>query len=156
MVKALFLLLALCFPASAATVTGGDVRTDIWRIRGVAVSTGTGTADSGTQRVTFALDGSSIPVNSSAFTVVTVSTAACAATATLVLPSNSNRTASLVCNEGADAVRVGPSSVSATVGLLVIADSCVGLDNPNRYTGALYCIRTGDSDMKISAIEGTP
>jgi len=84
-----------------------------------------------------------------------VSTGACGSSATLALPANISAKTSLFCNDGTDAVRVGPAGVTATVGLKVLGSSCVTLDGPlSAFVGAFYCIRTTGSDQAFSTMQG--
>lgn len=123
---------------------------------------GTDTADV-TAASALKVDGSAVtqPVSGTltttpgAWSTPVVSTGACGAAATSALGANASAKTSVFCNEGTDAVRIGPAGVTATVGLKVLGSSCVTLDGPvSAFQGALYCIRTTGSDQAFSTMQG--
>lgn len=100
------------------------------------------------------VDGSLTVVPGSWTTPVT-STGACGVAATLAIAAQASAKTAMFCNEGADAVRVGPAGVTATVGTLVLGSSCVGLDGPSSsFQGSLFCIRTTGSDQAFNTFQG--
>lgn len=143
-------LLGLCLfaltliPAAAHAQTGRDV----WEIldQTVPLPSQPG-ADA--MRVSFS-------TATGGYATITTSTAACAGSATLVLAANASAQTSSFCNEGTISVRIGPSNISSTVGSLVGAGVCVGLDGPKSYfRSSLYCASTG-ATQKISTLQGAP
>lgn len=79
------------------------------------------------------------------------------ALAKVAIPARSTRVVSLFTNEcSTAAVRVGPSSVSATVGQLVPAGKTLTLDIPRFFRGVLYVIGTDPMACPYSTMEGLP
>lgn len=146
------------------------------KIAGVSVSTASGT---GALPVTFAsttvitanlsgslaiasgtinvqnVPGTMLTTDVTTYLTITVSTASCSSSAKLVMSANSSRVANLFCNEGTIPVRLGPSTITTTIGQAVFAGACITYDKPRYYRGPIYCISTG-ADQPISETEGTP
>jgi len=98
-----------------------------------------------------------LSVSPGSWTTTVVSTGACGAAATLAIAAQASAKTAMFCNEGTDAVRVGPSSITSSVGTKVLGSSCVPLDGPSSaFQGALYCIRTTGSDQAFNTFQGLP
>ena len=88
-----------------------------------------------------------------AVSTVTVSTSA----ATLVLPSSANRATHFIANEGPGPIRIGPSSITKEVGLMVGSNTTINIDGESRlFRGNLYAIAAGTQSVKVSTLRGTP
>lgn len=90
-------------------------------------------------------------------TLIVATGSVTSASSKIALPVRSTRVVSLFTNEcSTAAVRVGPSTVSATVGQIVKAGATLSLDVPRFFRGALYVIGTDPMSCPYSTSEGLP
>lgn len=76
-------------------------------------------------------------------------------TAVSVLAANPARRSCFIQNVGANNIRVGDSTVTATTGLRVTAGSTLIFEMPDCPSNAIYAIREGGSDSTVLAQEVT-
>lgn len=155
---------------------------NISKVNGIVLSTGAGASGPGTIRVILSSDtslsvsfgtstinavivgsvtianvsGGTLTTDATTYRTIAVSTVACGTTLTMIFSTNTARVSNLVCNEGSSAVRLGPSTITATVGQYFGPNSCITYDKPRYFIGSLWCISTTGSAQAISATEGTP
>ena len=77
--------------------------------------------------------------------------------ASIIIPVRATRSVHLLINECANDIRIGPSTVTGTVGLLVKAGATINLDSTlSLFRGGLYGINTAVGSCAWSRLEGTP
>lgn len=140
---AVLLACLLAAGVASAQPISGLVRTDDWQVRGVAASTGTGAADSGTPRVAVAYD--SIALSTAATATTGQVAVSSGATPSLLAAADANRAGNpTICNEGTIPFFWGGSASVTTAtgqqGALKNQGGCVWPEGPGVYKGAIYVI----------------
>ena len=92
-------------------------------------------------------------VDGSSVQVVAVGTAAVTTAALLLIPAIPDTRGSLICNEDTSTcLRIGPATVTPTIGLIVQPGSCGSLDGiGGRFNGAQYGAACA-STIKVSSV----
>ena len=108
--------------------------------------------------VALASDHADVPIDAGAWATPQASTQSVSnSMATLVMVADASRKDAVLCNESADAIRIGPVSVSAAIGLRLLGDTCIGLATGNiKPQGALYAIQLGIGAGSVSLLEMLP